>query len=226
MHALSLSGVWLTFFSLAVTHSTSSSGAWTTILWSVTRAAAVTAYVLLALTTMLGLLRSLGRVLTIRTPWVTLGIEDIHQFAALLTAGFVALHLGSLVLDTYLNFSLINLLVPLGQPYRPFATDLGVIALYALGLVLFTSWLRQRLSYRAWRMLHYGSFVAFACVTAHGLLAGTDASQPWMGAIYSVAVAGVLLLLACHVVWRLVRPREAMPRSISPGLANRPRQAG
>lgn len=225
MHAITLSGVWLTLSSFTLAHSGTSSSADSTFLWSVTRAAAVTAYVMLALTTMLGLLRSLGRVLTVRTPWITLGVEDLHQFAAFLTAGFVALHLGTLLLDTYMNFSLANLLVPLGQPYRPFATDLGVLALYALGLVLLTSWLRSRLSYRTWRTLHYGSFVAFACVTAHGLLAGTDASQPWMAAIYRVAVGSVLLLIACHVGSRLLRPRDAAPQRVPPGLTNQPRRA-
>lgn len=202
----------------------SASTSLSTLLWSLTRAAAVTAYVVLALTTVLGLLRSLARVTAIRTRWLTLSLDDLHQFSALLTAGFVALHLGTLLVDTYMNFSIVNILIPLAQPYRPFATDLGVLALYALGLVLISSWLRSRLKYATWRALHYASFVAFLFVTAHGLLAGSDASQPWMSAIYVAATGSVLSLIAFHVGARLLRPQPpvAPQRLENQQSANRP----
>jgi hypothetical protein len=36
-------------------------------------------------------------------------------------------------------------------------------------------------------VLHYLSFAAFVLVTAHGLLAGSDASEPWMRGIYAAS---------------------------------------
>jgi sulfoxide reductase heme-binding subunit YedZ len=184
-----------------------------TTYWYVTRAAAISAYALLALTATLGLLRSLARTAPMRARWLLGGLDELHQFSALLAAAFVALHLGTLLLDSYLRFSLVNLLFPLGEPYRPFATDLGVLALYALGIVLFSSWLRGHLSYRAWRTLHSTSFAAFALVTAHGLLVGSDAGTPWMRGLYLVAAGGVGALVTLRVLVSSKRHSAALAPS-------------
>ena len=153
-------------------------------LWYFTRAAAVAAYIFLALTVTLGLLRSMLRSGRARSPWLFWLSDETHQFLALLTTGFVVIHLLALLFDPLIPFSLANLLVPLNEPYRPVAAGLGVLSLYGLGLVLLTSWGRKRLSHGTWRTLHFLSFPAFALVTLHGILAGTDTSQPWMLLLY------------------------------------------
>jgi DMSO/TMAO reductase YedYZ heme-binding membrane subunit len=158
-------------------------------LWYFTRAAAVAAYVFLTLTVTLGLLRSMLRIGRARSPWLFWLSDETHQFLALLTTGFVAIHLLALLFDPLIPFSLTNLLVPLNEPYRPVAAGLGVLSLYGLGLVLLTSWGRKRLSHGVWRTLHFLSFPAFALVTLHGVLAGTDTSQPWMLLLYLAAGA-------------------------------------
>lgn len=160
-------------------------------LWYVTRAAAVSAYALLVVAVALGLIRSLAHELSVRVGWA---LDELHQFVSLLAAAFVVLHLATLALDPYISFGVANLLLPLGQPYRPLATDLGVLGCYALVVVLASSWLRRRLSYRLWRGLHYASFAAFALVTLHGLLAGADAGQPWMRGVYVGAASAVFFL--------------------------------
>ena len=103
-----------------------------TTMWYLTRAAAVSAYALLALTVVLGLLRSLVRSVGVRTGGVIWWLDELHQFSAPLAGAFVVLHLTTLLLDSFLSFSLANLLLPVGEPYRPLATGLGVLALYAL----------------------------------------------------------------------------------------------
>ena len=160
-------------------------------LWYVTRAAAVSAYITLSATVVLGLVRSLGRVTHVRLTWM---LDEAHQFLALLTAGLVALHLISLVFDPLIPFSVLNLLIPLSEPYRPFAVDLGVLTLYGLVIVLASSWLRHRMKYASWRALHYISFAVFLLVTLHGILAGSDAGSPWMRDVY-IAASGIVILL-------------------------------
>ncbi|MGH2515778.1 MAG: ferric reductase-like transmembrane domain-containing protein [Ktedonobacterales bacterium] len=183
----------------AATHFSAGAAAASPTLWYVTRAAAVCAYVLLTVTVALGILRSLARDLSLRTGWA---LDDIHQFLALLTGAFVALHLVTLVLDPFLPFSIANLLIPFAQPYRALATDLGVLALYTLVVVLGSSWLRRRMSYRVWRGIHYTSFITFFLVTLHGLLAGADAGAPWMHAVYIGSAAAVVFL----VFFRILAP--------------------
>lgn len=177
-------------------------------LWYVTRAAGICGYILLALGTALGLFQSLARSLGARAGWV---LVELHQFVALIAAAFVALHLVSLALDPFLPFSVTNLLLPTGESYKPLATALGVLSLYALLVVLLSSWLRRWMSYALWRGLHLTSFVVFALVTAHGLLVGTDTHQPWMKGVYFAAMAVVIFLTGMRLVLWLTT--ESAPQS-------------
>lgn len=153
-------------------------------LWYLTRALAVGAYVSLTLSMLFGAMRSIARQSRERMSWV---VDELHQFVATLAAALVLGHLITLLLDPYLPFTLRNLLVPLDEPYRPFAVILGIFALYVMVALLLTSWFRSLLPYTFWRALHFLSFAAFILVTAHGLLAGSDASEPWMRAVYAAS---------------------------------------
>ena len=51
---------------------------------------------------------------------------------------------------------------------------------------------RKWLGQKRWRLLHYLTFPAYALVTLHGLMAGTDSGTSSMRGLY---VASVLLVL-------------------------------
>ncbi|HET9112048.1 MAG TPA: ferric reductase-like transmembrane domain-containing protein [Ktedonobacterales bacterium] len=172
-------------------------------MWYATRAAAVSAYILLTLTVLMGLARSLARVARIHVSWL---VEENHQILAVITAIFVALHLLTLLLDPLIPFSALNLLVPFNEPYSPFAVGLGVIALYGMVAVLLSSWLRRRMSYGVWRTLHYASFVTFLLVTTHGIIAGSDTREAWMTLVYLVSAGLVGLGLLARIFWPAPTP--------------------
>ena len=176
------------------------------LLWYLTRATAVSAYVVLSLSAMLGMLRGVARSSGERLSWIT---DELHQTLATIFFGLVLLHLITLIYDPYLPFSIANILLPVNEPYQPFGVDLGVLALYTLVVVLFSSWIRRAIPYRYWRGLHYASFATFALVTLHGLLAGSDASQPWMRAIYAGAGGAVGFLVLMRWFTSRKRPAEA-----------------
>jgi DMSO/TMAO reductase YedYZ heme-binding membrane subunit len=94
------------------------------------------------------------------------------------------------------------MLLPGDQPYRPLGVNVGVFAFYTMTLLLLSSWLRRHISYKWWRALHYFSFVAFALVTAHGLLAGSDAEEAWLRALYLGASFGVGFLVLMRLFSR------------------------
>ena len=75
------------------------------------------------------------------------------------------------------------------------AVNLGVFALYSVSVVALSSWLRRFVAHRTWRALHYVSFVAFALVTLHGWLGGSDAGEPWMRGLYFASAASVVFLI-------------------------------
>src|SRR5215831_8510778 len=172
-------------------------------LWYITRAAGVSAYVLLAIVVDLGILLALARQLGERVSWV---LDEVHQFLALLAAAFVALHLGVLLFDPFITFSVANLILPFGEPYQSLGVGLGVLGLYALVVVLVSSWVRRYISRWLWRGLHYGSFGVFLLVTLHGLLSGSDSGLGWLRSIYFAALASMLFL----TVMRLAMPMRGV----------------
>ncbi len=97
----------------------------TQVAWYVTRAAGIVSYVLVWLSTMLGLgvgskvfNRVLGGGLTF----------DLHEFTSLLALGFVGLHVIVLLGDQYLPYTLTQILLPFLSPYRPVWVGIGVLA--------------------------------------------------------------------------------------------------
>ncbi len=179
-------------------------------LWYVTRATGVAAYIALSLSVALGMLRTIARNARERLSWV---VDELHQFIATLAGVLVLGHLTALALDPFLPFSVTNLLLPVAEPYRPLAVNLGVLSLYSMVVLLFSSWLRRRLPYKTWRGLHYVSFVAFVVVTAHGWLAGSDSGEPWMRAVYGFAAAAIgFMTLARMFVGVSSAPAPSAPK--------------
>lgn len=160
--------------------------------WFLARSSAFVAFVLLWLSTVTGLL------MTGKLAQATLGqwlAFELHQFASLLGLAFTAFHALILLGDRYINYSLAQLLLPFGSAnYRPLEVGLGQIAFYASAVIAFSFYARRWIGTRAWRVLHFLSFAAFALALAHGVLGGTDTSTPWAQAIYWIAGGSVLFL--------------------------------
>jgi predicted ferric reductase len=172
--------------------------------WYLARASGVVTFVLVTFSTALGLLIStrLGDRLFGR-PWVF----ELHNFSSLLSLGFLGLHIGALLADTWTHFRVIDLLVPGTSAYRPVAVAMGVLAMYGAALGTASFYVKRQLGYRLWRLLHYTTFATFALALLHGIAAGTDTPAVWMRWLY--ALAGTLV--ASLVVYRLSNPRPTAP---------------
>jgi sulfoxide reductase heme-binding subunit YedZ len=165
--------------------------------WYVARAGGILAFVLLTGSVVAGLLMS-GRA---RLPgWPRFALEDVHRFLGLLTGAFLALHVGSLLLDSYLPFSLWSVVVPGTAPYRPLAVALGVVGAELLVALAITNRYRRQLSHRFWRRAHYLNFAVWILALAHGIAAGTDSTTIWALALYVPATALVVGLTVRRVL--------------------------
>ncbi len=157
-----------------------------TAVWYAARAGGVVAYLLVSASVLAGLLLA-GKATVPGFP--RFAVEDVHRFLGLLAGLFVGVHVGAIVLDTVVPFSLMQILVPFTAGYRPLATGLGVVALELLVAVAATNRLRSRLPYRIWRRAHYLTLAVWFLATTHGILAGTDRDQTWLLWVYAVTVA-------------------------------------
>jgi sulfoxide reductase heme-binding subunit YedZ len=164
-------------------------------IWYAARAAGVASYVVLSIVVCLGL--SLGRKAQSHR-WPRFSVEDVHRFGGLLVGSLIVIHVGAIAMDSFLPFSLTQLVVPLAASYRPLWTGLGIAAAEILLALAVTNHYRRRLPYRFWRTAHYLNFVVWGAATLHGLFAGTDRGALWLALLYAVAVSAVAGLL----LWR------------------------
>jgi DMSO/TMAO reductase YedYZ heme-binding membrane subunit len=185
-----------------------------TLTWYVTRASGVIAYVLLAAATFWGLALSTkvhGK--KPPRPWML----DVHRMLGGLALVLTVVHVVAILLDGFVDFGPVDVLVPFAISWKPLAVGAGVIGMYLLVAVEVTSLLRQRISNRTWRRVHYLSFVVFVLSSLHFVTAGTDAKSPVTVAIVLSAVLAVVALTG-YRIHKVVRATTPAP-SLEPSLA-------
>lgn len=128
-----------------------------TLYWYVVRGSGFVAYVLLTTGVLSGLLLSLR---WRNSAWPRLLTEDMHQFLQLVGLVFLAVHVVTTLLDTFIRFQWYEVLIPFSGPYRVVWMGLGIIAMYLAIALALSIYVRQRIGYRAWRTLHYVGFAA------------------------------------------------------------------
>ncbi len=169
--------------------------------WHMTRAVGTVAYVLLTGAVAWGLILS-SRIAKDLTPApVTL---EMHSSLSWIALGLGAYHGFLFLLDGYYHFTVASLLVPFTAPYRPLPTGLGTLGLYLMLLTSISFSWRSWIGQRGWRLLHLLTLPAYALVTLHGLLSGTDSAAPGMRLLYGGSVLLVLFL----VNYRLLAGRK------------------
>jgi sulfoxide reductase heme-binding subunit YedZ len=164
-------------------------------IWYAARASGVAAYVVLSAVVAVGL--SLGGKAQSRR-WPRFSVEDVHRFGGLLVGSLIGVHVLTIATDSFLPFSLRQLVVPLAASYRPLWTGLGIAAAELLLALAITNHYRKRLPYRFWRLAHYLNFAVWTLASLHGIFAGTDRGAAWLAALYGVCVGTVAVL----VLWR------------------------
>jgi predicted ferric reductase len=172
--------------------------------WYLSRASAFVAYVLLWWSMVLGL--SITNRLARLWPGGP-AAADLHEHSSLLGLAFGLLHALVLLGDAYIGYTLPQILIPFaGVSYEPVWVGLGQISLYLMALVTFSFYVRRWLGARAWRTIHYLSFVVFALALMHGVFSGTDTSLPWAFWMYVGTGTSVLGMTLYRIIARRGSP--------------------
>jgi predicted ferric reductase len=165
-------------------------------MWAFGRASGFIALALFTVSVLLGILNRSGRPLLVLPRF---SISLLHRNIALLSAVFLGLHVGSLLLDSYARLRPVDVLVPFLGLFRPFWQGLGTVALDLAAAVIVTALLRRRIGQRAFKAVHWLSYGVWPVALAHAIGNGTDVGSPWfffIAAASALAVGGAL-------VWRL-----------------------
>lgn len=179
-------------------------------IWLVGRATGITAYLLLTLQVVLGLVlshptnQSVWKLSKRFFPW--------HENAWVFVLAFLAAHVVSLVADPYAGVGIGGALIPGLSSYRSPAIALGTLALYALLATGLTARYTRLLPAGLWLSLHRLALVVFGLSWMHGLLAGTDA-----GALQPVylATGSLVVAAAAYRYWAVRRARIAALKEVT-----------
>ncbi len=126
---------------------------------------------------------------------------DLHQYSSLLGLAFALFHALILMGDTYIAYTLAQILTPFASvDYKPLWVGLGQIGFYVMTIVGFSFYARRVITQRGWRMVHFLSFALFVLALVHGLQSGTDAETPWALAVYWVSGVSVLFLTIYRIL--------------------------
>jgi sulfoxide reductase heme-binding subunit YedZ len=161
--------------------------------WLSSRAAGVVAFLLIALSVLLGLAMA-NRLVRGKT------VVKLHEHLALAGLVAIAVHGITLLGDGWLNPGFTGLLVPFAMDYKPLFTGLGIVAGHLAALLGLSFYARRRVGAKRWRKLHRLTVLVYLLGVVHTLGAGTDASAPWMRAVMLATGAPIVFLFLLRVL--------------------------
>ena len=162
-----------------------------TSFWYLSRASGFVAYLLLWGSVVWGLFLSTrtGR-RWMRPPQLL----DAHQFLSTAAVGFASFHGLVLMGDRYVSFPLGRIVVPFAASYEPLLVACGQLAVWLSVLLIASFHVRRHIGGRAWRRLHFASFVAYWMALVHGLALGSESATLGATVLYLGTAAPVLFL--------------------------------
>jgi len=141
--------------------------------WMIARATGISAYLLLVLLVVLGLLLSHPSRTRVSRPSPAPRTR-LHIVLAALTLALTIAHIVVLATDRFAGVGWRGASLPMQSAYRPVAVTLGVLGAWAGLVVGSTALLAGHLPQRLWWRVHKVAIVALLLVWLHGVLAGGD----------------------------------------------------
>jgi predicted ferric reductase len=122
-------------------------------------------------------------------------------------------HPAILLFSTQVKFRVLDIVFPAWSPKQPLENMLGAVAMYALLIVIVTSYARVKLGRKLWKLLHFLVYPAAALLFAHGILADPTLNGAAIDYLdgEKVFVEGCLLVVLGASFWA-VQCRQAKDR--------------
>src|SRR5580693_3511914 len=136
----------------------------------------------------------------------------LHNWTGYIALAITLLHPLPLLLNISPKFRVLDILYPIHSPQQPLENTIGAIALYALALIVITSYFRIQLHRRTWKAFHFTIYFAAAALFYHSLFTDPDlkgAGIQWLdgGKLFVESCAAIILVAS------LLRARHARQKS-------------
>ena len=188
--------------------------------WHLARASGIIAWLFITASVIWGILLSTKLFPAHRRPaWLL----DLHRGLGALSVLFLFTHLGALIADSYIQFDIVDLLVPFASEWKAWQVALGVFAFWGLVIVELTSLAMKRLPKKVWRGIHFTSYLTFLLTSLHGTFAGTDATNTMYVATSIITTAVLAVALSYRIA---TRKSVHAARSTTAGIRDDVHRAG
>lgn len=185
--------------------------------WDTTRGLGLTSYLLLFVSMVAGILQSLK----VMPPASRANLAIVHTLSGWLGMLFGLTHGLVLLYDTYVGYSIMEILVPFTAKKSPVVTGMGIIALYIMMLLVISSDLLKRLGKKIWRSVHFLAFPAFILALYHGIALGTDTALPTIKLFYAITGSIVAFLVVIRILVSANSATAAKPQANVNNTMNR-----
>jgi sulfoxide reductase heme-binding subunit YedZ len=162
--------------------------------WITTRAAGTVALLASTVSLGIGLLMS-GRMMRTRPPR-RLDLRVAHEALSLTALVALAVHVVSLLGDSFFKPSVLDVTVPFVSGYKEPWMSIGIVGGWGLGLLGLSYYARGMIGPDRWRRLHRWTAAAWALGLVHSVGEGTDSGRMWFLAMTGFVAFPALLLLA------------------------------
>ncbi len=174
--------------------------------WYASRATGVVALLLLTGVMVLGVLVNRQG----RLPGLPrFAVTNLHRNISLLAVVFVAIHVLTAVIDTFVSIPLVSAVIPFTSGYEGFWLGLGAISFDIMAALIITSLVRGHLSRGLWKAVHWLAYLCWPVAFAHSIGSSRDLQA---GPLLALAIFCALALLAA-VAWRLAVAAREVPRA-------------
>jgi sulfoxide reductase heme-binding subunit YedZ len=167
------------------------------ITWFIIRGSGIVAFSLLSASLLWGLMVStkvFGRAIKAK------GLQWLHESLGLAAVLATTIHVVSLSMDEYIDFSWADILIPGFTEWQPLAAALGGVAFWSLLVVALSFYVKKWIGQNLWRSIHYLSFGTFVAALLHGIFSGTDTANPWVAGLYLGSTLLVVMLTAIRII--------------------------
>jgi predicted ferric reductase len=170
------------------------------VFWYLGRSSGFVVYGLLAGSMALGLAIS-SRILDgfVQRGW----FFEMHKFCSLVVVLATLLHVLVFIPDRHLGLSVGDLFIPLHAQVNPGPKVVAISTFYLMTALTLSFYITRWIGQKAWRYMHYASFLVMVGATIHAIWAGSDAQA----LVVRLSYFGVGLILVFVIFYRMLALR-------------------
>ena len=161
---------------------------------------------LLTFNLLLGLLLSTRYNPVASWPHRRLPLYDVHNWTGYAALAVVLVHPALLLFSATAKFGWLDIVLPFWAPDQPIINTIGAFAAYALIFVVVTSYFRNRIGIRTWKVMHYTAYAVTVALFAHSILTNPNLNDEPIDYLDGgkVFVEACTLIAVAAITWRVL----------------------